>query len=83
MIHSLEQQRLQLKTAMDERLHEIEVHKLVLKAQLKAADEERNSVNKVTPCAELCCCDSCFFQSCESVQAASNCSRRSMKCCVM
>ena len=38
MSHSLEQQRLQLKTAMDERLHEIEVHKLVPRAQLKAAD---------------------------------------------
>jgi hypothetical protein len=31
---------------MDERLHEIEVHKLVLKAQLKAAEDERTGVNK-------------------------------------
>ena len=47
---SLEQQRLQLRTAMEERMHEITVHKVVLKAQLKAAEEEKTSVAKGLQC---------------------------------
>ncbi len=31
---------------MDERMHDITVHKGVLKAQLKAVDDDRNNVNK-------------------------------------
>lgn len=31
---------------MEERMQEISVHKLVLKAQLKSADEDKYNVNK-------------------------------------
>ena len=42
---SLEKRRLQLETAMKERRHEIEIHTDMLKAQLKAADEERGQIS--------------------------------------
>lgn len=42
---SLEQRRLQLETAMKERRHEIGIHKDMLRAQVKAADEERQQIS--------------------------------------
>lgn len=42
---SLEKRRLQLETAMRERRQEIGIHKEMLKAQLKSAEEERSTVS--------------------------------------
>ena len=42
---SLEKRRLQLETAMKERRAEIEVHKDMLRAQLKAGNEERTQIS--------------------------------------
>ncbi len=42
---SLEKRKLQLETAMKERRHEIDIHKDMLKAQLKATDEERSQIS--------------------------------------
>ncbi|KAJ8030943.1 Coiled-coil domain-containing protein 39 [Holothuria leucospilota] len=44
-VFSLEKRRLQLDTAMKERHHEIGIHKDMLKAQLKTAEEERSTVS--------------------------------------
>ncbi|PIK37807.1 putative coiled-coil domain-containing protein [Apostichopus japonicus] len=44
-VFSLEKRRLQLETAMKERHHEIGIHKDMLKAQLKTAEEERATVS--------------------------------------
>ncbi|KAL5004553.1 hypothetical protein ScPMuIL_018009 [Solemya velum] len=42
---SLERRRLQLETAMKERRNEINVHKEMLQAQMRAADEERQQIS--------------------------------------
>ena len=42
---SLEKRRLQLDTAMKERQHEINIHKEMLTAQLRAADDERQTIS--------------------------------------
>lgn len=42
---SLEKRRLQLETAMKERRQEIKVHKEMLVAQLKAANDERQQIS--------------------------------------
>ena len=42
---SLEKRRLQLETAMKERAQEVNVHTDMLQAQLKAAQQERQSVS--------------------------------------
>ncbi|XP_033638039.1 coiled-coil domain-containing protein 39-like [Asterias rubens] len=44
-VFSLEKRRLQLETAMRERHHEISIHKEMLQAQLKGAEEERSTVS--------------------------------------
>lgn len=43
-VFTLEQQQLQLKVAMDERMDEIKIHKDLLHAQLKAANAQRSQV---------------------------------------
>jgi UDP-glucose:O-linked fucose beta-1,3-glucosyltransferase len=42
---SLEKRRLQLETAMKERRNEIDIHKEMLTAQLRAADDERQTIS--------------------------------------
>ncbi|KAK3698535.1 hypothetical protein QZH41_014464 [Actinostola sp. cb2023] len=42
---SLESRKLQLETSMKERRHEINIHKDMLRAQIKAAEEERQTVS--------------------------------------
>ena len=44
-VMSLEQRKLQLDTAMKERRNEILVHKDMLRAQLKVANEERQQIS--------------------------------------
>jgi len=45
-VFSLEQSQLQLQAAMDERMDEIQIHKELLKTQLKAAQDQRSVVHK-------------------------------------
>ena len=42
---SLEKHQLQLKTAMEERHHEIEIHKEMLATQLRTADDEKRQIS--------------------------------------
>jgi len=44
-VYTLEKRRLQLETAMKERRREIDIHKEMLTAQLKAADQERSQIS--------------------------------------
>lgn len=46
----LEQRKLQLKMAMDERMHEIKIHKEMLMAQAKEAEFRRQQLSKGKPC---------------------------------
>ncbi|KAI9145956.1 hypothetical protein BKA69DRAFT_313558 [Paraphysoderma sedebokerense] len=42
-VYSLESRQVELQIALEERTHEIEIHKDIVRAQIKAADEERRS----------------------------------------
>ena len=44
-VYTLEKRKLQLETAMKERRHEIDIHREMLTAQLKAADQERSQIS--------------------------------------
>ncbi|KAJ7376952.1 Coiled-coil domain-containing protein 39, partial [Desmophyllum pertusum] len=43
-VFNLEKRKLQLETAMQQRRHEIDIHKDMLKAQIKSSEEERQTV---------------------------------------